>query len=177
MPTWTWVIVLVFVCVVFVVWRLTQLTGQSRKYFRAGYADPTRSQLPPEERSARAPETVREPTEPTMMETTVDEEAAELIQGQWHDTPPITSNVDGGASRAMDAALGEPETTREADESPAPDHGGERVIDRRRAAEEHHRAAEEHRRAADALDSGDTQPADLPADGSQQSRRGESRSS
>lgn len=139
-------------------------------------ADPEKGLFTAEEGGNRAPETVREPVEPGVLETTVDEEAAELIQGPRHDAPPITSNVDRQAEDVMDEALGEPEAQ---DDTAPPRHARQNEGEvfqrerRRMAAAEHRRAAEEHRRAAEAMAPEEQEsPAAKPADGRQQTRRG-----
>lgn len=176
MPTWFLAGgVLLVVCAVFVAWRLVQLTKQPRTYFRAGNADPTRGGDTVGTRP-QAPESVREPVTPGALETTVDEEAAELVQGPRHDAPPITESVDREVATVLDETLGEPETQEPTSPERHPRQEGSEPHEHERhltVAAEHHRAAEEHRRAAEALDpQGEAAPAEQPADGPQQPRRG-----
>ncbi|RNL87388.1 hypothetical protein [Halostreptopolyspora alba] len=181
MPTWIWSGgALLVICAVFVVWRLVQLTKQPRTYFRAGNADPTRDGNAMGEHGSRAPESVRESVTPGALESTVDEEAAEFIQGPRHDAPPITEGVDREVGGLLDETLGDPETRNPTPTEGHLGHDESEPHERERrltAAAEHRRAAEEHRRAAEALtpedeERGERAPADRPADGPQQPRHG-----
>ncbi|WP_046469117.1 hypothetical protein [Allosalinactinospora lopnorensis] len=184
MPSWAWIGVLLLACVILAIWRLVQWTGQPRRFFRAGLADPEREEFAPEERGAHAPETVEEPTERGLLETTLDEEVAEFVQGRRHEATPITTDVDRETGRLLDEELLGEESRgdggrvqhRPAEHRPrAGEDEGAAAEQRRMAADEHRRAAEEHRRAAEALtpeEEAGTAPSEQPADGPQQPRRG-----
>ncbi|KIH98177.1 hypothetical protein LP52_14715 [Streptomonospora alba] len=171
MPMWIWTIgILVLATAVFATWRLVQLTDQPRTYFRAGLADPQRRRFPWRQRGAFAPQTVvEETTDRGAMETDIDHETALAIEGERHETTPITTDVDRETRRLLDEeATGRPALERDAEiHRPVPEEAElepEPVRQRRLAAEEHERAAIEFRRAAGARDSQGA-PADEPAEG------------
>ncbi|GAB3205755.1 hypothetical protein ACQEU5_00870 [Marinactinospora thermotolerans] len=110
MPSWGWAgAVLIVAFAVFGCWLLVQRTKRPRKFFRGGFADPLRDELPPEERTTLAPQTVKEPTRRSFLETTIDEEAAALVEGdgERHHTPPLTTNLDREAAALIDEQVGD----------------------------------------------------------------------
>ncbi|QBI55298.1 hypothetical protein [Streptomonospora litoralis] len=172
MPTWIWTIgILILACAVFISWWLVQWTKQPRTYFRAGLADPQRRRFPWRQRGRYAPQTVvEEPTERNAMDTNLDHEAATIIEGERHETTPITTNVDRETRHLLDEEISgrpvmerhteihRPDPEAEAELEPEP------VRQRRLAAEEHERAAEEYESAARAREPGGA-PAEEPAEG------------
>ncbi|MUL43019.1 hypothetical protein FZ103_17890 [Streptomonospora sp. PA3] len=178
MPGWIWSLgILVLACAVFVSWWLVQWTKQPRTYFRAGLADPQRRRFPWWQRGRFAPQTVVEETaDRRAMDTGLDHEAATIIEGERHETTPITTSIDRETRRFLDEEMtGRPVMEREAEiHRPVPEEEAELEPDpvrqRRLAAEEHERAAAEYRKAASARERGDS-PADEPAEGTT-TRRG-----
>ncbi|GAB3455230.1 hypothetical protein GCM10027570_35830 [Streptomonospora sediminis] len=172
MPTWIWTVgILVLASAVFVCWWLVQWTGQPRTYFRAGLADPQRRRFPRRQRGRYAPQTVVEDTaDRGAGDTRLDHEAAAIIEGERHETTPITTNLDRETRHLIDEeATGRPVMERDAEiHRPVPPAAAEPESEparqRRLAAEEHERAAREHRRAARAREPGGS-PADEPATG------------
>ncbi|WP_344146835.1 hypothetical protein [Streptomonospora arabica] len=181
MPAWIWSTGILFLAVaVFATWWLVQWTRQPRTYFRAGLADPQRRRFPRWQRGRFAPQTVvEENADRGAMDTGIDHEAAAIIEGERHETTPITTDIDRETRHLLDEEVaGRPVMERDAEiHRPAPEEEAELepepVRQRRLAAEEHERAAMEYRRAAGARERGGA-PADEPAEG--RTRRGLRRS-
>ncbi|WP_067963843.1 hypothetical protein [Nocardiopsis trehalosi] len=183
MPSWILAgAVLIIACGVFVIWRLVQLTKQPRTYFRGGNADPQRHHIETDRPGPLAPETVKEPTRRNIFETTVDEQAALLIQGERHEKTPITTNLDREVRRAVEEEVrGEPlaegnevevRTPTPPDDFPPDVKGGVAggPEHHRKAAEQHRQAAEQYEKAAESempvSRDESRRPADENADGS-----------
>ncbi|MBV2363564.1 hypothetical protein ACFPZ0_19675 [Streptomonospora nanhaiensis] len=163
--------ILLAACAVFAIWCLVRWTQQPRTYFRGGLADPERRRFPWWRRGRLAPQTVvEEPADRGIMDTSIDHEAATLIEGPRHESVPITTSIDRETRALVDEdATGRPAVDRSMEvHRPAVRHEAELEPDpvrqRRLAAEEHEKAAEEYRRAAEAREPGGA-PADEPAAG------------